>query len=102
MVSVFPASEKFDSNLKLDAENICPPMNNNITPIPTQNPWAWVGMSMGMGMGMGMGTQCRALMSLYLLYQTLNIFFSVVDGSLQLMLPSATKSRYLQVVGWVK
>jgi hypothetical protein len=31
-------------------------MNNNITPMPTQNPWAWVGM------GMGMGTQCRALL----------------------------------------
>ena len=31
----------------------CPPMNNNIAPMPTQNPWAWVGISMG--------TQCRAL-----------------------------------------
>jgi hypothetical protein len=30
-------------------------MNNNIAPMPTQNPWVWVGM------GMGMGTQCRAL-----------------------------------------
>jgi hypothetical protein len=29
-------------------------MNNNIAPMPTQNPWAWVGM--------GMGTQCRALL----------------------------------------
>jgi hypothetical protein len=27
-------------------------MNNNIAPMPTQNPWVWVGM--------GMGTQCRA------------------------------------------
>jgi hypothetical protein len=33
----------------------CPLMNNNIAPMPTQNPWVWVGM------GMGMGTQCRAL-----------------------------------------
>ena len=32
----------------------CLPMNNNIAPMPTQNPWAWVGM--------GMGTQCRALL----------------------------------------
>jgi hypothetical protein len=36
----------------------CPLMNNNIAPMPTQNPWAWVGM----GMSMGMGTQCRALL----------------------------------------
>jgi hypothetical protein len=35
------------------------PMNNNITPMPTQNPWAWVGM----GMGMGMGTQHRAMLT---------------------------------------
>ena len=35
----------------------CPPMNNNIAPMPTQNPWVWVGMDMGMGMD----TQCRAL-----------------------------------------
>jgi hypothetical protein len=61
LVSVFPASEKFDSDLELDAvmhktdARPCPPMNNNIAPMPTQNPWAWVGM------GMGMGTQCRAL-----------------------------------------
>jgi hypothetical protein len=34
-------------------------MNNNIEPMPTQNPWAWVHL----GMGMGMGTQCRALMT---------------------------------------
>jgi hypothetical protein len=34
-------------------------MNNNIKPMPTQNPkpMAWVGL----GMGMSMGTQCRAL-----------------------------------------
>jgi len=56
---VFPASENFDSDLEADAgmhktnAHPCPPMNNNITPMPTQNPWAWVGM--------GMGTQCRAL-----------------------------------------
>jgi hypothetical protein len=30
----------------------CPLMNNNIAPMPTQNPWVWVGM--------GMGTRCRA------------------------------------------
>ena len=59
LVSVFPASEKFDSNLELNAgihktdAHWCPPMNNNIAPMPTQNPWTWVGM--------GMGTQCRAL-----------------------------------------
>ena len=29
-------------------------MHNNITPMPTQTPWAWVDM--------GMGTQCRALL----------------------------------------
>jgi hypothetical protein len=38
-------------------QNRCPPTNNNIAPMPTQNPWAWVGM--------GMGTQCRALMPIY-------------------------------------
>ena len=32
----------------------CPPMNNNISPMPTQNPWAWVGMDIG--------AQCRAMM----------------------------------------
>ena len=32
----------------------CPPTNNNIAPMPTQNPWVQVGM--------GMGTQCRALL----------------------------------------
>jgi hypothetical protein len=37
-----------------------PTVNNNIAPMPTQNPWVWVGM--GMGMGMDMGTQCRALL----------------------------------------
>jgi hypothetical protein len=71
LISVFPASEKFDSDLELDARmhktnahhahtltiilHPCPPMNNNIAPMPTQNPWVWVGV------GMGMGTQCRAL-----------------------------------------
>ena len=30
-------------------------MNNNVAPMPTQNPWAWVGM--------GMGTQCRAMLA---------------------------------------
>jgi hypothetical protein len=64
-VSVFHVSEKFDSDLELDAwmhkthAHPCPPMNNNIAPMPTQNPWVWVGM----GMGMGMGTQCRALVA---------------------------------------
>jgi hypothetical protein len=24
-----------------DAQKWCPPMNNNIAPMPTQNPWAW-------------------------------------------------------------
>jgi hypothetical protein len=63
LISVFLASEKFDSDLELDVRMHktdaypCPPMNNNIAPMPTQNPWAWVGM----GMGMGMGTQCWAL-----------------------------------------
>jgi hypothetical protein len=33
----------------------CPLMNNNIAPMPTQNPWVWVSM------GMGMSNQCRAL-----------------------------------------
>jgi hypothetical protein len=55
LVSIFPASEKFDSGLELDAgmhktdAHPCPPMNNNIAPVPTQNPWVWVGMGMGMG-----------------------------------------------------
>ena len=46
LVSVFPASEKFDSDLELDAgmhkthAHPCPPMNNNIAPMPFQNPWA--------------------------------------------------------------
>jgi hypothetical protein len=26
----------------MDAQNRCPPMINNIAPMPTQNPWAWV------------------------------------------------------------
>jgi len=57
---VFPASEKFDSDLELGAwmhKTDAHPITINIAPMPTQNPWAWVGM----GMGMGMGTQCRAL-----------------------------------------
>jgi hypothetical protein len=64
LVSVFLASEKFDSDLELDVgmhkidAHPCAPMNNNIAPMPTQNPWVWVGM----GMGMGMGTRCRALL----------------------------------------
>ena len=47
LVSVFPASKKFDSDLELDAgmhktdAHSCPPTNNNIAPMPTQNPWAW-------------------------------------------------------------
>ena len=35
----------------------CPPMNLNIAPMPTQNPWAWVLM----GVGMGVGAQCGSL-----------------------------------------
>jgi hypothetical protein len=41
LVSVFPASEKFDSDLEVDAgmhktdAHSCPPMNNNIIPMPT-------------------------------------------------------------------
>jgi hypothetical protein len=48
LVSVFPTSKKFDSDLELDAgvhktdAHPCPPMNNNIAPMATQNPWAWV------------------------------------------------------------
>jgi hypothetical protein len=59
LVCIFPASEKFDSDLELNARmhktdaHPCPPMNNNIAPMPTQNPWVWVSMGMGMGMGMG-------------------------------------------------
>ena len=40
LVSVFLASEKFDFDLELDAEmhkinaHPCPPMNNNIAPMP--------------------------------------------------------------------
>jgi hypothetical protein len=45
-------------------------MNNNLEPMPTQNPWAWVGL----GMGMGMGTQCRALMDRHLYKFILEIF----------------------------
>ena len=47
MVSVFPASEKFDSDLELDAgmyktdAHPWPPINIKIAPMPTQNPWAW-------------------------------------------------------------
>jgi hypothetical protein len=50
LVSVFHASEKFDFDLELDAgmhktnAHPCPLMNNNIAPMPTQDPWAWVGM----------------------------------------------------------
>jgi hypothetical protein len=72
LISVFFASEKFDYDLELDAgmhktdAHPCTPINNNIAPMPTQNPWAWMGMDghghgwTWMGMGMGMGTQCRA------------------------------------------
>jgi hypothetical protein len=41
LVSVFLASEKFDSDLELDAgmhktdAHSCPPMNNNIASMPT-------------------------------------------------------------------
>jgi hypothetical protein len=41
LVSVFPTFEKFDSDLELDAgmhktdAHLCPPMNNNIAPMPT-------------------------------------------------------------------
>ena len=60
LVSVFPASKILTliwswMQRCRDAQNQCPPMYNNIAPMPTQNPWVWVGM------GMGMGTQCRAL-----------------------------------------
>jgi hypothetical protein len=63
LICVFHASEKFDSDLEPDAgmqkidAHPYPPMNNNIAPMPIQNPWAWVGM--------GMGTQCRALIETY-------------------------------------
>jgi hypothetical protein len=42
--TLFPASEKFDSDSELDARthktdaHPCPLMNNNIAPMPTQNP----------------------------------------------------------------
>jgi len=58
LVSVFPASEKFDSDLELDADmhktdaHPCPPINNKHRTHAHPKP---------MGMGMGMGTQCRAL-----------------------------------------
>jgi hypothetical protein len=67
LISAFLASEKFDSDLELDVgmhktdAHSCPPMNNNIAPMPTQNPWAWVGM--------GMGTQCRALVERHDVYE---------------------------------
>jgi hypothetical protein len=44
LVSVFLASEKFDSDLELDAgmhktaAHPCPPMNNNIAPMLALNP----------------------------------------------------------------
>jgi hypothetical protein len=47
LVSVVPASEKFDSDLEMDARmhktdaHPCPLLNNNIAPMPTQNPWVW-------------------------------------------------------------
>jgi hypothetical protein len=44
----------------------CPPMNNNIEPMPTQNPWAWVGS--GMGVRIENYTQCRALFHMHLPY----------------------------------
>jgi hypothetical protein len=62
LVSIFPAFEKVDFDLELDAgmhktdAHPCPTMNNNVAPMPTQNPCTWVGM------GMGMGTRCRALL----------------------------------------
>ena len=43
-------------------------MNNNIAPMPTQNPWGMGGddMGIGMGVGVGVGTQCRALLPTHL------------------------------------
>jgi hypothetical protein len=49
------------------------PWNNNIAPMPTQNPWAWVGM----GKGMGMGTQCRALLSSLFLWIYRSIYLDL-------------------------
>ena len=78
LVSVFHASEKFDSDLELDAgmhktdAHPCPPMNNNIAPMPTQNPWARVGM--------GMDTQCKVLLPCdfnHKLRTYLNLVFSL-------------------------
>jgi hypothetical protein len=82
LVSVFPTSEKFDSDLEMDARSHkigvhpCPPM-------PTQNPWGWVGM----GMGMGMGTQRRALANNLLGHQyklnlVVNQYVLYVDSNL--------------------
>ena len=83
LVSVFPASKKFDSDLELDAwmhktdahpwtiiSHPCPPMNNNIAPMPPQNPWV------GVGMGMSMGTQCRALLYTQAQVESSNLQFS--------------------------
>jgi hypothetical protein len=53
----------------------CPPMNNNIAPMPTQYPWAWVDM----GMGMGMGTQCRALPHAYTVTRRMQINRQIIS-----------------------
>jgi hypothetical protein len=60
LVSVFLASEKFDSNLELDARmhktdaHPCPLMNNNIAPMPTHAHPKPMGMG-GHGHGHGHG-----------------------------------------------
>jgi hypothetical protein len=80
LISVFLASEKFDSDLELDARmhktdaHPCPPMNNNIEPMLAQNPWVWVDM------GMGMGTKCRALVCIIPINNV--IIFCYTDSSI--------------------
>jgi hypothetical protein len=56
-------------------------MNNNIAPMPTQNPWAWVGM------GTGMSTQRRAMVLNLRVHPSDNVhfvddvvFFCFLDG----------------------
>ena len=56
-VSKLEPNISFNTQTTPISNDPCPPMNNNIAPMPTQNRWAWVGM--------GIGTQCRALKQIY-------------------------------------
>jgi hypothetical protein len=64
---------QFTGNVELTHAHPCLPMDNNIEPMPTQNPWARVGL------GMGMGTRCRALVPRAMIAPALQLMRSPSD-----------------------